>query len=179
MSDSEDSDTAIVARNRKQQALFRAEQSSSPVQPAAKARRAPRFLGDGESPVKSNGAVDALDDLFGNLDDVPNATVPARLNKNALDRLFDGIDPAGGASAAGGGADGDNVWNVDGGDVDGVVQKKRKVLAKMDETRLLGPSGFPRLIKDVQKFKFKGKGREVRVLAVVLSRGLGSAHRRS
>lgn len=159
MSDSEDSDTAIVARNRRTN-LFRAPSSSpvkAPAAPAAAARRAvPRFLGDGDSPIKNT----ELDDLFSGLDDIPNAplAVPKRLNANSFDAL---LNASGSASNAGGGDVGSNVWDDAGVVEDGVVQKKRRVVAKMDETRLLGPSGFPRLLEDVAKFKLKGKGHEV------------------
>ncbi|KAF9218318.1 Swi3-domain-containing protein [Gyrodon lividus] len=43
---------------------------------------------------------------------------------------------------------------------DGEGKKERKKLAKLDETRLVGPEGFPQLIKDTKGFKPKGKGHE-------------------
>lgn len=48
---------------------------------------------------------------------------------------------------------------------DGRKERKRK--AKMDETRLLGESGFPALIKTTKGFVPKGKGHEVRFPALV------------
>lgn len=53
-------------------------------------------------------------------------------------------------------------WGGDGSkDKEGDGEKKRKVPLKMDETRLLGPDGFPALIKQTKGFKSKGKGHEV------------------
>lgn len=138
---SSDEDVAAVNRNRQ---LFRNASSSPPPPPAAAARRpAPRFLGD-EAGVASD------DDLFGDLDDVANAPLPKRLDPNPFDNI---------------GMDVDDAFNVDkvndGVDVDGVAQKKKRVMAKMDETRLLGPSGFPKLQGDIKRFKVGGKGSEV------------------
>ncbi|PPQ86868.1 hypothetical protein CVT25_012587 [Psilocybe cyanescens] len=39
-------------------------------------------------------------------------------------------------------------------------KKEPRRLAKLDENRLLGPSGFPQLIKMTKNFKIKGKGHE-------------------
>ncbi|ORY78408.1 replication fork protection component Swi3-domain-containing protein [Leucosporidium creatinivorum] len=177
MSDSEDSDTAIVARNRRAN-LFRAP-SSSPVQqpaPAAARRAPPRFLGDGDSPIKSTsggGGDQDLDDLFSGLDDIPNApsAIPKRLNRDEFDALLNasGAASASASGAGGGGEAGSNVWDDAGGVEEGVVQKKRRVVAKMDETRLLGPSGFPRLLEDAGKFKLKGKGHEAQDLKRLMS----------
>lgn len=47
-----------------------------------------------------------------------------------------------------------------GGDEDG-AKKQRKKIARMDEARLLGPTGFPALIKSTKDFVPKGKGHEV------------------
>ncbi|KAF9564602.1 Swi3-domain-containing protein [Agrocybe pediades] len=43
---------------------------------------------------------------------------------------------------------------------DGDEKKARRRLAKLDENRLLGPSGFPQLIKMTKDFRVKGKGYE-------------------
>lgn len=40
-------------------------------------------------------------------------------------------------------------------------RKPRKAIARMDEARLLGESGFPALIKETKHFKPRGKGHEV------------------
>jgi replication fork protection complex subunit Csm3/Swi3 len=40
-------------------------------------------------------------------------------------------------------------------------RKERRKPARLDEGRLLGPTGFPQLIKNVKNFKIKGKGHEV------------------
>ncbi|KAI0683693.1 replication fork protection component Swi3-domain-containing protein [Cytidiella melzeri] len=51
-------------------------------------------------------------------------------------------------------------------DEDGM--KKRKLLAKLDEVRLIGDGGFPALIKQTKDFKPRGKGHELSDLNRVL-----------
>ena len=41
------------------------------------------------------------------------------------------------------------------------VRKERRRPVKLDEGRLLGPTGFPQLIKTTKDFRIKGKGHEV------------------
>jgi hypothetical protein len=54
--------------------------------------------------------------------------------------------------------------------VEEVVVKPRKKIAKLDDDKLLGPLGIPRLKqKIIPRFKFKGKGHEKRDLAKILS----------
>lgn len=154
MSDSsgEDSDVAAVARTRP--ALFRDEAPSSsppprPIVSSRPARPQPRFLGDQDDDN------DATDDLFGNLDNVPNHRVPARLNPNDFDDLFKAAEAPSLDALQGD----DDVGGIN---VDGVAQKKRRTVAKMNDERLLGPTGFPKLLEDSKRFKSKGKGHEVR-----------------
>lgn len=40
-------------------------------------------------------------------------------------------------------------------------QKERRKIMRLDEGRLLGPTGFPQLITDTKHFRIKGKGHEV------------------
>jgi replication fork protection complex subunit Csm3/Swi3 len=40
-------------------------------------------------------------------------------------------------------------------------KKERRKISRLDEGKLLGPDGFPGLIKEVKRFKPKGKGYEV------------------
>lgn len=47
-------------------------------------------------------------------------------------------------------------------------EKKRKPLPRLNEARLLGPDGFPALVKQTKGFKPKGKGHEVCLLHVQL-----------
>ncbi|KAG5650768.1 hypothetical protein H0H81_011107 [Sphagnurus paluster] len=47
-----------------------------------------------------------------------------------------------------------------GGDKGKDGKRERRKPVKLDEGRLLGPSGFPKLIKDTKNFKIKGKGHE-------------------
>ncbi|GAA5830320.1 hypothetical protein JCM3766R1_002868 [Sporobolomyces carnicolor] len=82
---------------------------------------------------------------------------------NGFDDLFN-LDGPDADAAAADALKGDLV-----GDEDLAPAKKRRVVAKMDETRLLGPSGFPKLIQDIQRVKLKGKGHEAQDLKRVLS----------
>jgi len=47
-------------------------------------------------------------------------------------------------------------------------RKEKRIMPKLDEARLLGPDGFPKLIKDTKHFKPKGKGHEVRSTMLLL-----------
>ncbi|KII88438.1 hypothetical protein PLICRDRAFT_698822 [Plicaturopsis crispa FD-325 SS-3] len=51
----------------------------------------------------------------------------------------------------------------------GEEKKERKKVARLDETRLLGPDGFPALIQSTKGFKSKGKGHEVQDLNRLLN----------
>lgn len=86
------------------------------------------------------------------------------LLSHAFDDLFDlgGDGAPASTSAAAAALDVDGTAGVDGVDADGAATKKRRVVAKMDETRLLGPAGFPKLREDLKKVRIKGKGHEVR-----------------
>ncbi|KDE06697.1 hypothetical protein MVLG_03043 [Microbotryum lychnidis-dioicae p1A1 Lamole] len=139
-------------------------------------RALPRFLGDED---EGGGQNRVLDDLFGDLERVPAFNKATdRDRANARDREsgggsaqvevlapveedpwaenLNGIDPVGGLASTLG--------------VDGVSAKKqRQPLAKLNDVRLLGPSGFPKLLDNVQKFKIKGvKGEETKDLKRVL-----------
>lgn len=155
MSSSDISDTEIVERRRAEQkrrekALFDEDNDGAAAvsQPRPRPRAKARFLGDAD---------DGVDDLFADLDDVPNVAVPARLDPTALDRLMGSAADASKSSDLGG-----DIWNDTGADEAVALQKKRKPVAKMDETRLLGPNGFPKLQEAAVKFRARGKGHEVR-----------------
>jgi hypothetical protein len=51
---------------------------------------------------------------------------------------------------------------------DELIPKKIRINAKIDEERLSGPNGFPRLQQDLLNFKPKGKGHEVRFIIPAL-----------
>ncbi|KAH9981160.1 replication fork protection component Swi3-domain-containing protein [Lactifluus volemus] len=126
---------------------------------------------------KTNPDVDALFEGLDDIDDSFQELAPA-LDLDALrreadarntrahtrDRAFGrgsgsgGVKNKGGKSGPLGGMDG----NEDG------KEKKRKPVPKLDETRLLGLNGFPRLVKDTKNFKPKGKGHEATDLDRVL-----------
>ena len=91
---------------------------------------------------------DIYDDLFdydANIDDIlpeldTNFDVPAKKSQGAADA---------GASL--------------GVDEDIKITKKRRPVAKLDETRLLSQAGIPKLRRTAkQRLRFKGKGHEVR-----------------
>lgn len=152
MSDSDDSDTAAVRRNRSREtALFRDASSSPPPNPQKTKRPAPRFLGDNTPDPTSPSAAE---DLFADLDDLPNdldVALPKRIDVDAFEKLLGAnVDKV------------DNEFNVDetGEQVD-EVKKKKRVVAKMDDVRLLGENGFPKLIETIAKFRPGAKGNEV------------------
>lgn len=144
--------------------------------PARAPRAAPRFLGDSDGEEHDTtpyafasravpGDVD-VDDLFGDLDSIANSraappkTLPARLDPHALDKYMSAPRPS--TSAPNVDAEGiDSVWqNGDGDAIDGISLKKRRVVARMDEARLLGPTGFPALLVQIQKGGVRIKGKK-------------------
>ena len=133
---SSDEEAVIETRDRSLRLQKAAEKHSQ----RAENNKRPRFLGDGDSDSE---------DLFGGLDDVEDRL---RDQREDSDALLGEKEPEKEKD--------DNLWNGE-GDADGVATKKRRVVAKMDEVRLLGPDGFPRLQVLASKFKTKGKGNEV------------------
>lgn len=85
---------------------------------------------------------------------------PSPLGDPTLSKAFDDLFDLGQSGdvndAAGKGEGADDLL-----DLDGLPNKKRRVVAKLDEERLLGPSGFPLLREHMKKIKIKGKGHEV------------------
>lgn len=173
-----DSDTEAVERSRlrhqnQQHKLFQPptrDASSSPPPAPAQAskstkparRPAPRFLGDSDDDEGDRSAPHHR--LFDEEDlaDVPNFKAPPRrLDADAFERMIKGGNQASTSNLMGSASvmDVNGVEGVDG--IEGVAAKKKRVIAKMNDERLLGPNGFPALQKDVMKFKFKGKGKEV------------------
>lgn len=62
--------------------------------------------------------------------------------------------------------DGDGLtarWGAAAKEKEGEGEKKKRPQIKMDEARLLGPDGFPALMKQTKEFKPKGKGHEVSI----------------
>ncbi|KAG6845325.1 hypothetical protein H0H87_010782 [Tephrocybe sp. NHM501043] len=57
--------------------------------------------------------------------------------------------------------DSDQTTKPPGGGKGKEGQKERRKPMRLDEGRLLGPKGFPKLIKDTKNFRMKGKGHEV------------------
>ncbi|KAM0792130.1 hypothetical protein ACM66B_004830 [Microbotryomycetes sp. NB124-2] len=161
-SESEDADVRAVAAKRAQlnRPLFNAtnawsddeqDGSPAPAQTRARPRRVAHFLGaddDGDQ-VRLDGGEDILDDLFGDLRDVTNGGAARR-------REEDEDVEAGHVTARDAAADAP----ADGDDVDAVVKKARKPRAKLDEFRLVSSNGLPALLRDVQRFKARGKGQE-------------------
>ena len=137
------------------------------------------------APQNANANANAdIDALFEGLDDIDDAfqeLAPA-LDLDALRREADarnaravraemgaGIPTAEPAATTGGKTTGGSGGGgaLDGIDGDGEEggKKKRKPVARLDETRLLGQDGFPQLVKNTKNFKPKGKGHEVIVTA--------------
>ena len=113
-----------------------------------------------------------IDAMFDNLDAEPDASdgdLPPALDLDALRRQADAknaqiykktsaldLDVGGEDAGDGGDAKGKST---------GKEKQKRKPLPKLDEARLLGPDGFPALLKQAKTFKPKGKGHEVSYLS--------------
>lgn len=155
-------------KQQRREALDRLKSSKN----ASKSRPQPAFLGadddddDDVNPFDGLGAVHAAaarkraaaDNGEGNSRGAGGGRDPL------LDRVFDDLFDLDGPSGSGGGAAGsDDIAGVagEGDDVEGAPAKKRRVVAKMDETRLTGPLGFPKLREELRKVKIKGKGHEV------------------
>ncbi|GAA5891537.1 hypothetical protein JCM5296_004247 [Sporobolomyces johnsonii] len=134
-------------------------------------RRGPSFLGADDDDDPSTNPFDfdqpspprPTSRPHGNAPDKPAPAADPFLG-NAFDDLFN-LDPD---PAAGGLDDALLQGSLDAAD-DGVPQKKRRAVAKLDETRLLGPSGFPQLRDDLRKLRLKGKGHETQDLKRVLT----------
>ncbi|CCM04622.1 uncharacterized protein FIBRA_06806 [Fibroporia radiculosa] len=105
-----------------------------------------------------------IDAMFDSLDDAAFEDLPAPLDLGALRRQEDAKNakafpegtPLDGVSGSTQGNLGDGESKEEKG-----AKEKRKPLPKLDEARLLGPDGFPTLVKQVKNFKPKGKGHEV------------------
>lgn len=158
--------------------------------PTSKTRRSTLFLpSDSEEEGPSNDSAryskknpskgqSDIDALFADLDnDTPDDPDTAfhelapSLDLNALRREADKRNARDIASRANtglqNGSIGDDVAGKEGeksktgkDDKDG-EKAKRKLLPKLDEARLLGPDGFPALLKQAKEFKPRGKGHEV------------------
>ena len=114
--------------------------SVSPVARVPK-KRVARWMGDDDDDLG------AIDNLFQDLDDIPDHLPPPSKKSRPSD--------------ASGVAD-DNRWE---GDDLGIPEeegkKKRAPKPKLDENRLLGPTGLPKLKDTAKTFKFSKKGNEV------------------
>lgn len=164
-----DEPTYVSEKQRKatqrREALARLKDASS-----SRAARQPRFLGadDDDGDDTAGGDVDFEQwerrDLAkrkrapGGDSSAPSRSDP--LLAGAFDDLFDLGETSGTAGDGKVDVDVDGT-GAEGIDVEGGTAKKRRIVAKLDETRLLGPSGFPRLRDDIKKVKIKGKGHEV------------------
>lgn len=184
MSDS-DNDRPPAAQTAKQRERDRRRAALARLKDASQSRRQPRFLGADKDSADGDG--DAQDDepvdferwaresarrrgKNPNSDDRAAANDSSRrrsaspLRDPTLSRAFDDLFDLGGAGEGGaktGGEAGEGEVAPDLDD-DEAPAKKRRIVAKLDEDRLLGPNGFPLLRQHMQKFKPKGKGHEVR-----------------
>lgn len=112
-----------------------------------------------------------IDAMFDNLDTEPDAfdgDLPPALDLDALRRQADAKNAQIYKKPSALDLDGPGEDADAGGDTKskgrGEEKKKRKPLPKLDEARLLGPDGFPALLKQAKTFKPKGKGHEARFL---------------
>ncbi|KAF8580872.1 Swi3-domain-containing protein [Ramaria rubella] len=147
LSDSEDDNAGIANTNR-----------ASPL-PASP----PRNSDVPQAPEKSQ-----LDVLFAGLDDDdPFKDIAPAIDVEKLKRQADAKRAAarsreGGLSSTATASIGDGSSSVQNQDEknEGKKTKMKRVMPKLDEERLLGHDGFPRLIKEHKSFKVTGKGHE-------------------
>ncbi|GAA6061659.1 hypothetical protein JCM10212_000842 [Sporobolomyces blumeae] len=147
-----------------------------------RARKQPTFLGadDDDEGGANPFDFDAADNLFGgnkrardgastqrDRGSQPGGAGDSLAKDSVLGGAFDDLFDLGGLGEAGG----DVLDDALKGSLEDAAApaKKRRVVAKMDETRLLGSSGFPRLQEDIKRLKLKGKGHEVQDLKRVMS----------
>ncbi|BGP29854.1 chromosome segregation in meiosis-related protein [Rhodotorula toruloides] len=145
---------------------------------SSRAARQPRFLGaeDDDGDDAAGGDVDF--EQWERRDLAKRKRAPGGDSKapprndpllaGAFDDLFDLGETSGAAGEGKADVDVDGT-GAEGIDVEGGTAKKRRIVAKLDEMRLLGPSGFPRLRDDIKKVKIKGKGHEMQDLKRVLT----------
>ncbi|GAA5833882.1 hypothetical protein JCM11251_005997 [Rhodosporidiobolus azoricus] len=176
-SDSEESEQPTSTRRtsskreQRRAALDRLKQTKA----ASSTRAQPTFLGADDDDGDEVNFFDGLDAVRGGKERTrkrPSAAAeeaPRRGRDSLLDNAFDDLFDLGDAAPA----DGTDVAGVIGAaedlDVEGAPTKKRRVVAKLDETRLLGPTGFPKLRQELKKVKIKGKGHELQDLRRVLT----------
>ncbi|KJA27356.1 hypothetical protein HYPSUDRAFT_35226 [Hypholoma sublateritium FD-334 SS-4] len=158
---------------------------------ASKRPRAALFLSDSDEDVdiagpsrQARGApvppppdID-IDALFADIDDddLNLAPLPARIDEAAATREAEArhrrnmpastlleILPSGSPSR-----DNDGSPNKRSEDKGNDEKKARRKIFKLDENRLLGPNGFPQLIKMTKDFRIKGKGHEATDLNRIL-----------
>lgn len=145
-----------------------------------KRRRTNLFLSSGSEdegpppPRKEKSApkkVPDIDALFDDLDDDGDLNIAPALDLDQLRKQADAkyVKPSGAKRSAlpdsqpdkdgdgEGGTDKEKNGEGEGGD----GQKKRKPIARLDEARLIGPSGFPALAQQAKEFQPRGKGHEV------------------
>ncbi|GAA5991144.1 hypothetical protein JCM11641_004045 [Rhodosporidiobolus odoratus] len=180
---------AFSKKQQRRQALERLKASKSSSSSANASRARPSFLGqddddddDDDDPSGGGGALfDGLDALNrtanrlgqgdtnprgkkrpANANPVSTADVPEGFG-TAFDDLFDLSSDAPNLGRGGEGADVSGAADVE------VAAKKRRVVAKMDDERLLSEVGFPKLRRELKKVKIKGKGHEMQDLRRVLT----------
>ncbi|EMD38450.1 hypothetical protein CERSUDRAFT_93984 [Gelatoporia subvermispora B] len=159
--------------------------SSSPVSGANAGRlRSTLFLDSDDSEPESNkppvtyasrppAERPDIDALFDDLDDDPELAVRELAPSLDLDTLRREADAKNAGSLASDPLSLDNptvasqpdgeALNQQGKD-HGDENKKRKPVPRLDEARLLGPDGFPALVKQVKNFQPRGKGHEASLL---------------
>lgn len=162
---SDDEPSAPKASKRPRTALFLSD-SDEDVDMAGPSRQA------GAAPVPPPPDID-IDALFADIDDddLNLAPLPARIDEAAVTREAEArhrrnmpastlpeILPSGSPSRDNDGGS----PNKRSGDKGTDEKKARRKIFKLDENRLLGPNGFPQLIKMTKDFRIKGKGHEVR-----------------
>ncbi|EED80138.1 predicted protein [Postia placenta Mad-698-R] len=117
-------------------------------------------------PATNRSEIDAMFDALEEEPDEAFQDLPPSLNLDALRKEADAKNAKAHAKANPLDLTGESSQNASGAargnskDDKDTTEKKRKPLPKLDEARLLGPDGFPALVKQTKNFKPKGKGHE-------------------
>ncbi|ORX38877.1 replication fork protection component Swi3-domain-containing protein [Kockovaella imperatae] len=120
----------------------------------------PLFFSPGETPDRPRHVNEASEAGSSRIPSVQDPDVRVEGSNAAIDDFDWG--PVPGVSET-------DIQLVDPLAVDALPLKKKRVIAKVDEERLMGPNGFPALMKAAKRFKVRGKGREAEDLRELLS----------
>ncbi|KAG8829587.1 hypothetical protein FRC17_006355 [Serendipita sp. 399] len=154
--------TVLSTASRHQEPLFLPSDEESQPLPSERSR-SKTTVTSGANKDSNSFIADLMDDLI-DKNGAGSHTLEAQLSSRAKNALKEKERPR---------ENGDNKNTPNDAlreEEEGTNDKpKRRVIAKVDDERLLGERGFPALIKEAKKFKPKGKGHEAEDLDRLLS----------